>query len=124
MTRRSSVRRATPAAATDNLARIWRTVAAIPRGSVATYGSIAARAGLARRARLVGHALKVAPDELRLPWHRVVAAGGRIAFPVGSRLYREQRRRLTAEGVRVLRGRVQRPPADDLGALLWGRDRC
>jgi methylated-DNA-protein-cysteine methyltransferase-like protein len=124
MIRRSSAPRVTPPAAADKLARIWRAVAGIPRGSVATYGSIAARAGLARRARLVGHALKVAPDELRLPWHRVVAAGGRIAFPVGSRLYREQRRRLTAEGVRVLRGRVQRPPEDDLGALLWGRDRC
>jgi methylated-DNA-protein-cysteine methyltransferase-like protein len=124
MTQRSGARRSAPPAAADNLARIWRAVAAIPRGSVATYGSIAARAGLARRARLVGHALKVAPDELRLPWHRVVAAGGLIAFPAGSRLYREQRRRLQAEGVQVLRGRVQRPAELDLGALLWGRDRC
>jgi methylated-DNA-protein-cysteine methyltransferase-like protein len=124
MTQRTGVRRRVPPAAADNLARIWRAVAAIPRGSVATSGTIAARAGLARRARLVGHALKVAPDELRLPWHRVVAAGGRIAFPAGSRHFREQRRRLKAEGVQVLRGRVQRPPDHDLGALLWGSDRC
>jgi methylated-DNA-protein-cysteine methyltransferase-like protein len=99
---------------------IWREVAGLPRGSVATYGGIAARAGLPRRARLVGHALKVAPRALDLPWHRVVAAGGRIAFPPGSALHREQRRRLLAEGVEVVRGRVRLPRAPDLDALLWG----
>ena len=99
---------------------IWRVVAALPRGSVSTYGGIAARAGLPRRARLVGHALKVAPRALALPWHRVVAAGGRIAFPPGSAAHREQRRRLRAEGVAVARGRVRLPPAHDLDALLWG----
>jgi methylated-DNA-protein-cysteine methyltransferase-like protein len=99
---------------------IWREVAALPRGSVATYGGIAARAGLPRRARLVGHALKVAPRALELPWHRVVGAGGRIAFPPGSAYFREQRRRLRAEGVEVARGRVRLPRAADLDALLWG----
>ena len=106
--------------AADRLAAIWRVVAAVPRGQVSTYGGIAARAGLAGRARLVGRALKLAPKTLDLPWHRVVAAGGRIAFPVGSAAFREQRRRLRAEGVEVVGGRVRMPRADDLDALLWG----
>jgi methylated-DNA-protein-cysteine methyltransferase related protein len=111
-------------AASSALEAIWREVAALPRGSVATYGGIAARAGLPRRARLVGHALKIAPRALALPWHRVVAAGGRIAFRPGSAAHREQRRRLRAEGVAVVRGRVRLPRAADLDALLWGGDRC
>ena len=35
---------AAPGASAERLARIWRTVAAIPRGSVSTYGGVAARA--------------------------------------------------------------------------------
>jgi methylated-DNA-protein-cysteine methyltransferase-like protein len=116
-------RLAESAAASAEIGAIWREVAALPRGSVATYGGIAARAGLPRRARLVGHALKVAPKALALPWHRVVAAGGRIAFPKGSAAHREQCRRLRAEGVEVIRGRVRLPKAPDLDALLWGSAR-
>ncbi|HXQ30985.1 MAG TPA: MGMT family protein [Steroidobacteraceae bacterium] len=101
---------------------IWRAVAAIPRGSVATYGGIAASAGYPRAARLVGYALKTAPDALKLPWHRVVAAGGRIVFAQGSRLHREQRRRLESEGITVRRGRVAVARVEDLDALLWGSD--
>jgi methylated-DNA-protein-cysteine methyltransferase-like protein len=108
------------AAASAEIRAIWRVVAALPAGSVSTYGGIAARAGLPRRARLAGHALKVAPKALALPWHRVVAAGGRIAFPKGSSAHREQSRRLRAEGVEVIRGRVRLPEAEDLDALLWG----
>ena len=112
-----SARRQAPS---TEIEAIWRAVAALPRGSVSTYGAIAARAGLPRRARLVGHALKVAPRSLDLPWHRVVGAGGRIAFPPGSAHFREQRRRLRAEGVEVGRGGVRLPPSQDLDALLWG----
>jgi len=101
---------------------IWRAVAAIPRGSVSTYGGIAATAGYPRAARLVGYALKAAPDSLKLPWHRVVGAGGRIVFARGSRLHREQRRRLESEGVKVRHGRVALPRVKDLDALLWGSD--
>jgi methylated-DNA-protein-cysteine methyltransferase-like protein len=71
------------------------------------------------RARLVGHALKAAPAGLELPWHRVLGAGGRIAFPKGSRLYAEQARRLRAEGLEVVDGRVRNSGAPDLDMLLW-----
>lgn len=105
------------------IAAIWAAVAAIPRGEIATYGGIAAAAGYPRAARLVGRALKLAPASRRLPWHRVVGAGGRIAFPVGSRLFREQRRRLLAEGLLVVKSRVQPRRVKDLDALLWGSHR-
>ncbi len=102
------------------LQAIWKAVRAIPRGQVSSYGTVAKRAGLPGRARLVGHALKVAPDELELPWHRVVAAGGRIAFPRTSRQFAEQRKRLRAEGVALSRGRVV-GEASSLDELLWKR---
>lgn len=107
----------------DTLEQIWRAIAAIPCGQVDSYGGVASRAGLPRRARLVGHALKVAPRELNLPWHRVLNASGRISFPEGTRLYSLQRRKLEAEGVRFEGGRVQRKVPEDpnsLDRLLWG----
>jgi methylated-DNA-protein-cysteine methyltransferase-like protein len=103
------------------LERIWKAVAAIPRGEVASYGAIARRAGLPRRARLVGHALKVAPASLGLPWHRVLNAQGGISLPAGSKEHRMQRRLLEEEGVVFRNGRVDpaRSAAPDLDALLW-----
>ncbi|HEY6482764.1 MAG TPA: MGMT family protein [Steroidobacteraceae bacterium] len=101
------------------LRAIWRTVDAIPSGTVTTYGDVARRAGLPGRARLVGYALKAAPRALGLPWHRVVAAGGRIAFPPASRQFREQQRRLRAEGVVLMSGRIQAEAATNLDELLW-----
>lgn len=104
------------------LERIWKEVAAIPRGQVASYGGIARRAGAPRRARLVGHALKVAPAALKLPWHRVLNSQGRISLPAGSKAHRLQRRLLEEEGVRFRNGRVESGShggAEDLDALLW-----
>ncbi len=101
---------------------IWRVVISIPAGQVATYGGVAERAGLPRRARLVGHALRQLPADTGVPWHRVVAAGGRIALPPGSAGYREQCHRLATEGIPVHNGRVDmnrydwRPSLDE---LLW-----
>jgi methylated-DNA-protein-cysteine methyltransferase-like protein len=90
----------------EALEAIWEAVGAIPRGRVSTYGAVARAAGLPGRARQVGFALRFAADSLNLPWQRVVGAGGRIAFPPGSSAFREQRRRLLAEGVPVANGRV------------------
>ena len=87
---------------------IWDVVAQIPFGTVSTYGDVARAAGLPGRARQTGYALKHTPDGLHLPWHRVVGAGGKIAFPPGSSAFREQARRLRGEGVKVENGRVAR----------------
>jgi len=104
------------------LERIWAAVAAIPRGRVDSYGGVARRAGLPRRARLVGRALRLAPPELGLPWHRVLNAAGRISFPAGSDAYAEQRRRLEAEGLRFVGERVEAGGDDPVGLdrALWG----
>jgi methylated-DNA-protein-cysteine methyltransferase related protein len=99
------------------LEALWQMVCAIPRGRVSTYGAVARAAGLPGRARQAGYALKVAPRSLNLPWHRVVAAGGRIAFPVGSVEHREQTRRLRAEGVAVRAGRVPHSVMTELDEL-------
>jgi methylated-DNA-protein-cysteine methyltransferase-like protein len=57
-----------------------------------------------------------------LPWHRVLRSDGRIAFPDGSQGFREQSRRLRAEGVNVSNGRVRmQRRALDLDAEVWGR---
>jgi methylated-DNA-protein-cysteine methyltransferase-like protein len=92
-------------------------VASIPRGQVSTYGAVARAAGLPGRARQTGFALRVAPEELNLPWHRVLGAGGRIVFPPSSRHYKEQARRLRAEGVPVKDGRVAASAMTELGEL-------
>jgi methylated-DNA-protein-cysteine methyltransferase-like protein len=96
---------------------IWDVVCAIGRGRVSTYGAVARAAGLPGRARQVGRALRVAPQALHLPWHRVVGAGGRIVFPKSSREHREQARRLRAEGVMVQDGRVTRSAMTQLDEL-------
>ncbi|MGA8708698.1 MAG: MGMT family protein [Steroidobacteraceae bacterium] len=88
------------------LQTIWDIVAMIPRGRVTTYGDLARAAGLARGARQAGYALRVTPPGMNLPWHRVVAAGGRITFAQSSHQYREQARRLRSDGVAVRNGRV------------------
>lgn len=92
---------------------ILAVVARIPRGRVTTYGAVAARAGLPRRARLVGRVLAALPKGSEVPWHRVIAAGGRIAFPAGTPAHALQRRRLSREGVDTSDGRV------DLGRYGW-----
>lgn len=109
--------------ATLSLRRILKTVRAIPRGEVAAYGEVAARAGLPGRARLVARVLSENSDP-DLPWHRVLRADGRIAFPEGSEGYREQSRRLREEGLEVKNGRIKRAaPAASLDAQLWGPKR-
>jgi len=105
----------TPVVKPEHLA-ICRIIAAIPRGCVVSYGEIAARAGLAGRARLVGRVLGDAGAEAKLPWHRVLRSDGRFAFAPGSRGFREQRARLISEGVIVVNGRV------DLARFGWGRN--
>lgn len=112
--------RSEKSATIDNpaLQAIWDVVCRIPRGRVSTYGAVARAAGFPRRARQAGFALRVAPERLHLPWHRVVGAGGRIVFPASTREHREQARRLRAEGVLVKDGRVTLSTLTDLDPFL------
>jgi methylated-DNA-protein-cysteine methyltransferase-like protein len=105
---------------------ILAAVRRVPRGRVSTYGDIAKVAGLPRRARLVGTVLK--HTAVKVPWHRVVNASGRISFPVGSASHERQRALLRAEGIEFRRDRISLqkygwPPREsDLDAVLWKRD--
>ena len=87
---------------TNIFSRIRAAILEIPRGHVSTYGAIAGAAGYPGAARQVVRALQRAYG---LPWHRVVAAGGRIALPGESGM--EQRFRLEAEGVHFSGRRVR-----------------
>ncbi|MPY79143.1 MAG: DNA methyltransferase [Actinophytocola sp.] len=90
--------------------RVRDTVAAIPEGTVATYGDIATLAG-ASTPRLVGRVLS--EDGQDLPWHRVLRADGTPA----KHLRTEQCARLLEEGVMSRDGRV------DLTRYRWRPER-
>lgn len=91
---------AKPRPTADWVLRVWKAVRSVPAGQIATYGDIAEAADCTPR--MVGRALRMASPGMRLPWQRVVAAGGRIALPGESGL--EQRLRLESEGA-VFHGR-------------------
>ena len=75
-------------------------VLSIPSGRVATYGQVAALAGLPGRARQVGYALAALPDDSDVPWQRVVNARGEVSRRSGGTAFeRIQRILLEAEGV-------------------------
>lgn len=79
----------------QNVLKIRAAIMQVPRGKVSTYGAIGQAAGLPRGARLV---VRVLRQSHGLPWHRIVAAGGRIATPGEHAL--DQRFRLEMEGVK------------------------
>lgn len=71
----------------------------IPRGSVSTYGRIAARIGHPRAARAVGTALARNPFPIAIPCHRAVRADGTLGgFRGGLAM---KRRLLELEGVAI-----------------------
>lgn len=82
-------------------ARIHAVVRRIPRGRVATYGQIAALAGLPGRARQAGYALHALPTDTPVPWHRVINAAGRISPRAEPGADLLQRVLLESEGVKL-----------------------
>jgi methylated-DNA-protein-cysteine methyltransferase related protein len=107
-------RRAPALHSQSSFARIWKVVARIPRGRVATYGQVARLAGMPGAARLAGWALHALPYGLRIrgrpvPWQRVINAQGGISPRAGDALGEGMRqiRLLRREGVAVSRaGRI------------------
>ncbi|GGL09231.1 MGMT family protein [Nocardia jinanensis] len=83
----------------EQIERVRELVASIPAGRVATYGDIAAAAGLSTP-RTVGWIMRT--DAADLPWHRVLGASGRPSAHLAQR----QLRLLATEGVPVTDGRV------------------
>ncbi|MEK7402178.1 MAG: MGMT family protein [Gemmatimonadota bacterium] len=64
----------------DSYDRIYAAVRRVPRGRVATYGQIAAMAGLPGHARQVGYALHALKVSTGVPWQRVINAKGMISL--------------------------------------------
>ena len=87
--------------------RIWAVVRQIPEGSVATYGQVAALAGLPGHARQVGYALHALKEGSDVPWHRVINAKGEVSLRTEAGWDNFQRHLLEEEGVAFDdRGRV------------------
>ena len=84
-------------------AKVLRVIRSIPPGRVSTYGSIAEALDL--NPRRVARVLAHDPGAAKVPWHRVVGSGGRLAI-LGAAGRRRQAQRLRAEGVEVRDARV------------------
>ncbi len=100
MSPKRSIPRSVPLANDGAVAAICAVIRRIPPGWVATYGQVAALAGLPRRARLVGHVLQHLDLAVDIPWHRVVNAKGEVSYTLsrnGSDA--TQQRLLEQEGV-------------------------
>lgn len=104
---------------------VWKVVSEIPPGHVLTYGEVARLSGMPRQARRVSQALRRAPQAMKLPWHRVINAQGKISFPEDSDGWRRQKDILESEGVIFLKGKIDLQRFGYRGAvdrLLWGDD--
>lgn len=86
-------------------------VSQIPDGRVMTYGQLAALAGSARAARIVGGIAHYGDPEL--PWHRVVNKKGGLAsgYPGGRIAHKSH---LESEGIEV-----DNDFYIDINKLLW-----
>lgn len=78
--------------------QVRNIVKLIPRGKVSTYGNVAAALNL-KSPRVVGWALRGNQD-LTIPCHRVVKAGGLLAtnFSLGG--WQGQAQRLSVDGIK------------------------
>ena len=93
--------------------RVYKIVAKIPEGKVATYGEIGKLAGNAKAARAVGMCMKINPFAPRVPCHRVVGAGGRLVGYSGEGGVAMKKSMLRKEGVRFIKDKV------DLAKCQW-----
>ena len=82
--------------------KVLTVVSRIPVGRVATYGDVARLAGRPGAARAVGNIMRQG-NHPALPYHRVVAAGGRLGGYSSPALKRSL---LAAEGLTVTPARV------------------
>ena len=102
----------------DKATAILRVIAKIPRGKVASYGTIARLAGLGRNARMVGYVLHHHGGAARIPWHRVVSSRGEILVrdsgPTPTFAPQRQQALLEAEGLKLsANGRI------DMSRYAW-----
>jgi len=63
--------------------RVWKEIAAIPRGRTLSYSDLARRAGAPGAARAAGAATARNPLSIVVPCHRVVGSGGSLTGYAG-----------------------------------------
>lgn len=85
--------------------KVWRALRDIPRGSVCSYGQIAAKIGSPGAARAVGTACGANPVPIAVPCHRVVGSGLALGGYTGG--LKRKIQLLELEGLRVERGHVR-----------------
>jgi methylated-DNA-[protein]-cysteine S-methyltransferase len=83
---------------TDFQKRVWREIAAVPRGATITYAQLAARAGSPGSARAAGAATGRNPLAIVVPCHRIVGASGSLTGYAGGLARKEKL--LALEGAR------------------------
>ncbi len=102
-----------PLAPTNFSNTVRAVVASIPKGSVATYGQVAALAGRPKASRAVGMIMSHNQDTHAVPCHRVVGSTGALtgyAYGDGTTTKKQM---LQKEGVQFKGERV------DLKASQW-----
>ncbi|MFY8352430.1 MGMT family protein [Pseudoalteromonas sp. SSM20] len=92
---------------------ILLVISSIPKGQVATYGSVAEMASLKGHARFVGSILKNLPSGSTIPWFRVINSQGKISFPENGEKFCEQKNRLESEGILFKNNKI------NLKKYLW-----
>ena len=58
--------------------KVWTALTAIPAGTTMSYGALAARLGMPRAVRAVGHANGANPLSVVVPCHRLIGADGSL----------------------------------------------
>ena len=79
--------------------KVYDFLKTIPKGTVTTYGQIAAHLGNPKLARVVGNILHNNLDPANIPCHRVVNARGEVAANFAFGGAEAQRKLLEEEGV-------------------------
>ncbi len=119
----------TPTTRTPFTRSVYALVSAIPSGSVTSYGMVAAFLGRPHAPRAVGGALSALPEDLDVPWWRVISSSGRISTSSIHHTAQIQRALLEDEGVRFTEtGRIDwdryewNPSDADLEQVLASMD--
>ncbi len=87
--------------------KIYEIVKSVPEGRVITYGKVAALAGFPNQARITGYALHRIPEQLNIPWHRVINAKGEISRLPDPDSRNIQKDLLESEGIKFdIKGKI------------------